>query len=210
MTMLLIPVGHHLGPLFSGGDVLPVTYRLRLGPSTVEVSEPAIRAWLLAHRAAADAADPWSRASLAAATTADAVVELFTAGLLVEVQAGTGDAVAFARRHRLRGLMLCVGRDSDQPDVTFLGVSDEPVVALSRAGYQTWHQGHRAPDLWTACAAIAATRPDPVTPAGVLREMLGGGLRDLLACGAAYLDAADLDAADLDAADLDSADLGAV
>jgi hypothetical protein len=193
-TARLIPVGHYLGPLFPGGDAPPSGYRLRLGSSTVEVLEPAIRAWILTHQEPAEASEPWSRTSLAAATTGEAVDTLFVAGLLVEVQVGSGDAVAFAKAHRLRGLMLCVGRDPDAPDVTLLGLPGEPAVALSWAGYQTWHHGHRAPNLWTACAAIAATRADPVTPAGVLREMLGGGLGDLLACGAAYLDAAGVEA----------------
>jgi hypothetical protein len=192
MTVLLIPVGHFLGPLFPGGDARPSGYRLRLGSSTVEVSEPAIRAWLLTHQEPAEGSEPWTAASLAAETTRDAVDELFANGVLAEVGVGTGDSVRFAKTHRLRALMLCVGSDPDVPDVTLLGLPGEPAVALSWAGYQTWHHGHRATNLWTACAAIAATRADPVTAAGVLREMLGGGIGDLLACGAAYLDAADL------------------
>ncbi len=194
MSARLVPVGHYLGPFFAGSGQ-PSGYRLRLGSSTVEVPEPAIRAWILTHQEPPEGSEPWTAASLAAATTRAAVDELFATGTLVEVNAGTGDAVGFAKAHRLRGLMLCVGSAPDEPEVTLLGLPGEPAVALSWAGYQTWHHGHRAPSLWAACAAIAATRADAMTPAGVLREMLGGGIGDLLACGAAYLDVAEVTAA---------------
>lgn len=186
MTSLVFPVGHYLGPHFSESGSTAGRHRVRVGPSLRWLgSEPELVAWSLAHGIAELADDrPWTRAvlvewgwQLADTDLTGPVAGLVDRRLLVEVDPAGTEAAEFAKAHRLRALMLALGRDPDEPAEVILGVAGEPAVALSELGYEVWQASQLVPTLWDACQAAGS----PLTE--LLSELHG-----LLAAGVAYLD----------------------
>lgn len=197
--LVVFPVGHYLGPQYRAPDEPPVGHRVRLSPSLRWLgTEPELLAWMFAHGLGELTDDePWTRPALVAhaqqladVDVAEAVERLVERRLLVEVDPAGAEAPGFAKSHRLRGLMLALGRDPDEPDAVLLGVAGAPVVALSELGHAVWHAGQSAPTLWDACHAVAEADPE-ITDAGILLPELLSELHGLLGAGVAYLDAAE-------------------
>lgn len=198
MVELLIPVGHDLGVLHSGGEH---RQQVRVGIEVAELADREFGVWLLAH--GVDAEDRPSRESLVTlaeklgldGTEVAATVERFVEdGLLATVDPDADSALTFAREHQLFPLMHGLGPDADEPWLQTVGVLDQAVAQVSQAVYDVWAWAYLAPELWTGCrdAAVVAreagvaneeeTDPRQVL-AGVLSQAHG-----LLAVRAAYFD----------------------
>lgn len=183
MSPLVFPIGHYLGAHFKAGSEEPVGHRVRLGPSLRWLStEPELLAWMFAHGLGElGDGEPLTRESLigqawdlADTDLTEAVAALLERRLLIEVG---DDAAGFAKSHRLRPLMLSLGREEGE---VLLGVAGEPIVALSEPGYAVWRAAHHTSNLWDTCQTAAAELPELVDE-----------LHGLLGAGVAYLDAVD-------------------
>jgi hypothetical protein len=200
MSALVFPVGHYLGPHYPAGAERadePVGHRVRLGPSLRWLgTRQELMAWTLAHGAEELPGDaPWTRPVLAAHAwqladidISDAIDGLIERRLLVEVDPAGEAAAGFAKSHRLRALMLALGRDPDDPGAVLLGTAGQPAVAVSEFGHAVWRAAQQASTLWDACHSIAESDPAVADAAAFLPELLSE-LHGLLGAGVAYLDA---------------------
>jgi hypothetical protein len=197
---LLIPVGHDLGVLYSGG-ASEHRQQVRVGVEVAELGDREYAVWLLAH--GVDAEDRPTRRSLVALAeklgliTADvgATVERFVGdGLLAAVDPDGDGAVEFAREHQFFPLLHGLGPDEEEPWLQTVGVLNQPVAQVSRAMYDVWAWAQLAPELWTGCrdAALVArqsgvTNEEETDPRQVLTGVLSQA-HGLLAVRAAYFD----------------------
>lgn len=181
---MIFPIGHYLGAHFRAGSEEPVGHRVRLGPSLRWLGvEPELLAWMFAHGLGELSDDePVTRETLigygwdwAGTDLTEAVAALLDRRLLIDVD---DDPAGFAKAHRLRPLMLSLGREDGE---VLLGIAGEPMVALSEPGYAIWRAAQHAPTLWDACQAAGAELPE------LLEELHG-----LLGAGVAYLDAVEV------------------
>ncbi|WP_433165231.1 hypothetical protein [Kribbella sp. CA-247076] len=197
---LLIPVGHDVGVLYSGGGS-EHRQQVRVGVEVAELADREYAVWLLAH--GTDVDDRPTRSGLVAiaeklglaASDVHATVERFVGeGQLVAVDPATEAAVEFAREHQLFPLLHGLGPDPSEPGMQTVGVLNQPVAQVSSALYDVWVWAQLAPELWTGCrdAAIVAreagvTDEEETDPRRVLAGVLGQ-VHGLLAMRAVYFD----------------------
>lgn len=199
---LIFPVGHYLGAVHGA----PVTYhRIRVGERSVRLdTTDQVTIWALSHGVPELAGDgPWTRARVerlardgGIVNPAGVIDRLLADGLLAEVTLGTPAAAEFARRHRLRPLMIGMGNTAEDPQRFRIGYADQPAIEVSRTLYELWQWGHLF-DLWQTCKLFAEVDRDTATPGGpaaTAGQLLTGFLPELhllLSHTAAYLDEAD-------------------
>lgn len=199
--MLLVPVGHDIGPLYENLGVPRRVQQVRAGTDVVELDDSDFLVWLLAH--GMNDEDRPTRATLLAnseslglapAQVGAAIERLLGDGLLVEVVPDGPSALAFAQQHQLFPLMLGIGPDPDGLHRQVIGLFGKLVAQVSTPMYDVWVWGHLAPDLWTACREAAETArragitdPDASRPSRVLAGVLDV-VHALLNCRAAYFD----------------------
>jgi hypothetical protein len=196
---LVLPIGHGLGVVHSGGG--EHVRQVRLGADLNDLDDEDFGLWSFAH----GVSDPGTGRTpsctgaglRAAAGETGALERLLRDGLLAEVAIGTPRAVEFASSHRLLPLALGLGNTAEQPGLYAVGLLYQPVVFLSGPLYDLWQWAHVAPNLWAACrdtAEIAVTagvgESGRAEPEQVLTGALGS-LHELLAAGVACLDVAD-------------------
>ncbi|SFQ22454.1 hypothetical protein SAMN04489713_124105 [Actinomadura madurae] len=179
--------------------VEPKGHRVRIADRSVRLSDEEVAIWRLTH-GAADGTEsrPLTRTMLDEQARADGhrepdrlIDRLLERGALVEASPGTADAVAFARRHRLRPLMVGFGNTAEEPSSFGVGYADQPVVRLPRDLYLVW-QWSDLSDLWATCERLAGAAAEPDSspssaPEGVVTRVLGA-LHFLLAHHVVYLD----------------------
>jgi hypothetical protein len=197
---LLIPVGHDLGVLYSGGGS-EHRQQVRLGVEVAELPDREYAVWMLAH--GVDAEDRPTRDTLLAVaqklgldrTEVAASVERFIGdGLLAAVDPDGDDAIGFAQEHQFFPLLHGLGPDQDEPALQTVGMLNQPVAQVSRAIYDIWAWAQLAPELWTGCQEAATvarqaglTEQEETDPRQVLAGLLGQ-VHGLLAVRAAYFD----------------------
>lgn len=208
MTGLVLPVGHYLGRYHPQAHAPARHHKVRLARTLVRLGEAGFAVWLLCHGRVRDPVARWSRRDVL-----DAARELWGAGpppgqdperlldslidegVVAEVEPGTGDAVRFARTHRINPLMTGLGNTATEPHRFGIGPLDgPPAVIVDTLGFEVWQWGRLEPDLWQVALRLAAVegRVNPArkaTPEDILTEILER-LPLLLAHHAAYLDLA--------------------
>lgn len=208
VTGYLFPIGHYLGVHHPEPGTSTGVHRLRLGEKFAYFDTDAeFGVWALAHsRPARDAPDqPWGRTQVTGQAgqlgidrPGRIIDALLARGVLAEVSASRGDAVRFARTHRLLPLRSGLGQVPDDP----LGTDPDAVglpanVAITQRQFRLWQWGRLAANLWDLCQALTTT----ATPHTADRHRAGHDPRDLLAhfltdlhvllaVNAAYLDRA--------------------
>jgi hypothetical protein len=198
---LLIPVGHDLGVLHTGGGPEQRRQQVRVGAEVAELEDREYAVWLLAH--GVDDRDRPTRGSLVeragrlgleVGQVGEVVERFLRDGLLVAVDPDGDDAVEFARRHQLFPLLLGLGPDPDQPWMQNVGLLNQPVVQVSVAVYDVLLWAQLAPELWSGCQDAAqvalqagVSAAEETEPRNVLSGVLGQA-HGLLAVRAAYFD----------------------
>jgi len=204
MNAIVLPIGHYHGAAHPGGG-LPASYHLvRMGWEPVPLDdEGALDVWGFAHGLPAELerTGVWGRAEVLTAAGEAGIEEaeqvldgLLDRGLVVELEPGTDEARDFARYHRVRPLLLGLGRP---PGETLDGLGVPGLTTALRAAprvIEIWEWAHLWPDLWSACEGLAeaardtgSTEKSETDPGEVLVFALGA-LQTLVAHGAAYLD----------------------
>ena len=198
---LLIPVGHDLGVLYSGGGTEQRKQQVRVGVEVAELEDQEYAVWLLAH--GADNEDRPNRESLAQRATAlglpgwtvEPAIERFLGdGLMVAVEPAGDNAVEFAQEHQLFPLLHGLGPDPDEPWLHTIGMLNQPIAQVSNAVYDVWAWTQLAPELWSGCQdaakvaqQVGVTSPEETEPRRVLAGVLGQ-VHGLLCVRAAYFD----------------------
>ncbi|MGW7682304.1 hypothetical protein ACWGID_16295 [Kribbella sp. NPDC054772] len=161
MTTLMFPIGHCVGPYYSGSADDHVQ-QVRLGGEIVELTDEDFAVWTLAHGLTAAPHTSWSRATVVAFATgsgladADAVVDrLLTRQLLAEVDTDSTDRTAspvdFAAGHRLLPLHLGLGNASPDDAMFRSGTTEIALAGMTRTLYDLWLWAHLSPNLLAAC-----------------------------------------------------------
>jgi hypothetical protein len=191
---LVLPVGHYLGPLGSGGHGQALSHRVRVGAQIrrLAAGDP-LAVWLLAH-GLPDQIDkqPWTDAAMLSALPwlderrlQTALVGLEADGLLVRVAPDKPAAVGMAHRYRLRPLLVGLGW---RPEWVGHGVGlTEPVAVMTDFVHEIWRWGPATGTLWSLCEVFAAVDHDDGGPRRVLGDVLRN-LHQILANRAGYLD----------------------
>jgi hypothetical protein len=207
---LILPIGHYLGAHLPQPGADADIHLVRIGWETHRLEgNDQLAVWALAHGLPTSGSDdepPWTRSTIEGAArvggvpnVATTMFDLISRDLLVEVSAGTAEAVAFAQAYRTRSLLVGLGNTAEEPTLYGLGASESapPAIKVPLFAYELWTWGHACDSLWHACHVIAAagdpTDPDRTDPRHVLTRCLSA-IRLLLACGAIYLDEAREDA----------------
>ncbi|MEO3828007.1 hypothetical protein [Actinomadura sp. B10D3] len=173
--------------------VEPTGHRLRIGLRAEKLSGEEAAIWRLAHGPAdGTGSRPWTRTMLDEQARAgghrapDRLIDrLLERGALVEAAPGTADAAGFARRHRLRPLMVGFGNTAEQPSTFGVGYADQPAVELPHDLYLVWQWSIHS-DLWATCEQLAE-RDSSDSINSVLTRVLDA-LHFLLAHHVVYLD----------------------
>lgn len=199
MEAFLVPIGHDLGALYSGGTER--RHQVRAGLDLAELTGAEATVWLLAH--GLDDQDRPTRQSVIRAAerlgqdpaeAALIVDRLLADRLLVAIDPDDEATVEFAQQHQLVPLLLGLGPDPEEPSMQNIGVINQPLVQVSTAVYDVWCWAHLAPHLWAGChdaAEVARMAGITTTEERDPREVLVGVLRSvhgLLSVRAAYLD----------------------
>ncbi|MEU7750858.1 hypothetical protein [Micromonospora sp. NPDC049171] len=198
---VLLPVGQFFGTFYPVAGSTERYHRVRLGDEVWELDDERFILWALAHGTGDRPAEqPWtvSAACDAAASqlpgvdSASLLHGLLAEGLAVEV--APGEAVEFARRHRVGTRMLGLGNSAEQPWLWSIGFFGHPVVRVTRTVYDLWEWCPSGESLWTMCQALAdeereagGTEPGLVDPEQLLTAFLGTA-RLLLTAGVVYLE----------------------
>ncbi|MFF0338333.1 hypothetical protein [Kribbella sp. NPDC004875] len=155
MTTLIFPIGHCLGPYYSGSADTHVQ-QVRLGGEIVELTDEDFAVWSIAHGLTAPPHTSWSRATVVAFSAgggiedAEAVVDrLLARQLLAEVDAD--NAVDFAAGHRLLPLHLGLGNASQDDAMFRSGTTELALAGMTRTLYDLWFWAHLSPNLLAAC-----------------------------------------------------------
>jgi hypothetical protein len=203
---LILPIGHYLGAHRPQSGADADFHIVRVGWETHRLEgNDHLAVWALAHGLPATSSDEessWTRSAIEGAArvggipnVATTLFDLISRDLLVEVSAGTAEAVAFAQAYRTRSLLVGLGNTAEEPTLYGLGASESapPAIKVPLFAYELWTWGHACDSLWHACHVLAAagdpTDPDRTDPRHVLTRCLSA-IRLLLACGAIYLDEA--------------------
>jgi hypothetical protein len=186
----VFPVGHYMGERHPAGN-----HVVRVGLEHQTLDQDEFGVWVLSHGTTEIGKDPWTvDDALALAATAglsrpqDAIDRLTSVGVLTILPA---DPIRFARRYRVRPLLVGLGNSEAEPDRYALGLPGLPPMAVvDEPSYELWQWGHLAPSLWHTCevrAKVATGLGEPTSPTTLLPAVLGD-LRVLLTNSAAYLD----------------------
>ncbi|MFG1914422.1 hypothetical protein [Micromonospora sp. NPDC048898] len=136
---VLLPVGQFFGTLYPVAGSTERYHRVRLGDEVWELDDERFTLWALAHGTGDRPAEQlWTvpAACEAAASQlpgvdgASLLHGLLAEGLAVEV--APGEAVEFARRHRVGTRMLGLGNSAEQPWLWSIGFFARPVVSVTR------------------------------------------------------------------------------
>jgi hypothetical protein len=199
---LLFPIGHYVGIQHRIGAA-SAPRQVRRGATFHDLSEEQFAVWAAAHGSeeAIENDVPWQRRSVeqyesvASLDRASEIIDDFLAGgLLVEVTPSDGQAIVFARSHRVVPLMLGLGNGPDEPDMFGIGFLTQPVIEVSHPIYDLWQWSAMDDSLWATCENAAdvarragSTDPESLDPTRLLTEFLGS-LHAFLLANAAYLD----------------------
>jgi hypothetical protein len=198
---LLLPIGHYVGSSYRAGRA-NAPRQVRRAATCHELSDEQFAVWVAAH-GTASAVNSTVGGRVAVEehlretgldNVDELVAQLTDMHLLVEVEPGGGQAIEFAKSHRLVPLMLGLGNSVQQPDMFGIGFLHQPVLQVSHAIYDLWQWCAMDDALWATCqnAADVARRagftdPGLVDPEALLTGLLGS-LHALLISSAAYLD----------------------
>ncbi|MDH6119711.1 hypothetical protein [Kitasatospora sp. GAS204B] len=162
---LVLPIGQDLGPAYEPGDTeseSPI-YGVRIGVKRLELTEPLYVAWRYAHGVGPLNETPWTEETYRQALQESAVDFpedvaglLKDLGLVQTVAPGGIEAARFARAYRCNPQMVGLGNVPDRPEVFYLGLPEQPVLAVPAAVYALWVNAPLEPSLWSGCAAMAA------------------------------------------------------
>lgn len=199
--VVLLPIGQFFGTFHPVAGSTERYHRVRLADEVWELDDQRFTLWALAHGTGDRPAGQPSTASAACDAAADRLPgadnasllhELLAEGLAVEV--APGDAVAFARRHRVGSRMLGLGNSAEHPWLWSIGFFDHPVVRVTRTVYDLWERCPSGESLWTLCQALAdeereagGTDPELIDP----ERLVGAFLRTahlLLTASVVYLE----------------------
>ncbi len=160
--MVVLPVGHLLGPFFTGaGDELPESVDVRVGSELSSLPMEAYLVWAAAHGdppAVAEA--PMGKAGVLArvgVTVSDpepVYRQLVSKRLLVEVATSKRGRREFAQQHRVLPLALGLGNSPERPEEFAVGMVGSPAVTLPASAFLVWMFGHHYPSLWQACENV--------------------------------------------------------
>ncbi|MGH3715915.1 MAG: hypothetical protein ACRDT4_21010 [Micromonosporaceae bacterium] len=201
----LFPIGHYIGAYHPGTDEPLAYHTVRIGRTPTRLTSDAeFTLWALSHGLTGDdAVRPWGRDEVLRVAERERVDqaprlldELIGEDIIIEVAAGTPDAIEFAKAHRVVPLMFGIGQTSEDPPRNGIGLGSQVVLEVTNMAYELWRFGHLAGDLWQFAQlhseALGAT-------AGLPREMtqpdqllLGffWELQRMLAHNVVYLDSA--------------------
>lgn len=200
MTVLVMPVGHHLGASFDrAGDSAPGSWDIRIGPNAFQLDSPAYQVWTAAH--GDGTANPaWDRAAVERTAAAKGVAEpdrvvdnLLAAELLVEIDPTGESGERFAALHQVEPTGFGLGNTPDEPGLYTIGVPGEVWAAVDYRVYNMWAFSHLYPSLRDACLAMATERRaaglsgQDVDPKALLTGFLGS-VPMLVATHCAFVD----------------------
>ncbi len=189
---MLLPIGHSLGVSADPATGEPF-HRVRVGPDVVRLPHDRFFVWALTHGAPERVeGELWGPdevldAAVGVADPGGALAGLIEDGLVASVVPGAPEALAFARTHQLRPLMLGLGNRPDDPETYEVGLPGEPLVRLGATLAHLYLWGHLRANLWVACEATGGVAEE--TPELILAATLES-LHGLLGPNAAYLDRA--------------------
>ncbi|MGH3737667.1 MAG: hypothetical protein ACRDT6_18955 [Micromonosporaceae bacterium] len=202
-TSLLFPIGHYIGAYHPGAGEPLAYHSIRVGQSRVALrSDEEFRMWALCHGFTGEQnVRPWTRDGAlraASATGLDGARELLD-GLLgedivVEVKAGTDEAVSFARQHRVVPLLYGVGQTQSDPPRQGIGLGGQVALQVNNLAFELWRFGHLADNLWqftqlqSEVLRTSAGLSDSLTRPDQLLLSLLWELQWLLPYNAVYLD----------------------
>ncbi|MGI8647999.1 MAG: hypothetical protein DLM55_12785 [Acidimicrobiales bacterium] len=206
MTVLLIPVGHDVGPFFARtGDEVPRSFDVRYGDGAFNFNPLEYLLWELAHGdiVQAVAGEGCTRKYLVETAREHHIAEpepvlaaVLSVGALVELD--TADPVAchrFAEAHRIVPLTRGLGNSPNAPVLFGIPTAGTQQLAVTADTYYLWMYGHLQHSLWRACVQRETGRVTPGSglakksedATAVLNEMISA-LPQLMAGRSVYID----------------------
>lgn len=164
MVAYVLPIGHLLGPSYSGRSAAPDSYDIRVGDRFFRLDHNGFRTWVLAHgfpelieRRAPTRAQVEEQARQTGVNNSNVVFsELLQEGLIVQVVPVASQLQQFAVNYRACALGLGLGNTAEEPASYAIGTPEDPWVIVDEQTYFIWSYMSDFPSLWDAAIGIAS------------------------------------------------------